>query len=180
SQNTHQMNAFDSYLEKDSMYRYNTSLRMLDSLISSSIVKSVRDTSFYNSYGKADGITLSQLIYSAISNNPQLKTMEYKIDAEKVRADGFYLPDPVFEYEMDDLQTDLKRVGMINFYLSQSFPFPGKLSLQRKSALNSSEVINMEHHNMEVNIINSVKKNFYDIYFINQKLQLNQENQLVV
>jgi|GEM_PF-2951112 len=180
SQNEHTHNAFDSYLEKDSIYRFNTSLRKLDSLINGSIVKS-RDTAFYNSYGKADGITLSQLIYFALSNNPELISMQYKVDAEVARSNEFTsLPDPMFEFELYDITTDFKRISDYDFFLSQTFPYPGKLDLSRKSALNTSQIYMEEHHETEVKMINMVKNNFYDLYILNQKLQINKENQLVM
>ena len=88
-------NAFDKMLDMDSIYRYNTSLKTIDSLFSN-IPKKTTDTSFTNPFGKAEVITLDQMIYFARMKNPDLGSMQYKIDA--IRTFGktkSYLPDPL-------------------------------------------------------------------------------------
>ena len=99
------------------MYRFNSSLNTLDSLLKIQTLGSYTDTSFNNSYGKAGVFTLNQLLFAAVNNNPQLAAMQTKIDASNFQAEEkTYLPDPMVEFELDDIMTDFKKVGMINFY----------------------------------------------------------------
>lgn len=173
-------NTFTQEIEKDTIYRYNTSLRVLDSLLKKSFTH-LRDTAFYSSFNKAEVIDLDRMIFFAVDNNPQLKAMQYRIDAERFHSKEFTaLPDPMFEAEADMVSTNFKKVGEINFYGSQTFPFPGKLGLAEKSALLNADMIEQEHHNMETEIINMIKKNYYDLYFANQKIQINLDNQQII
>ncbi len=178
---THGQNGFDNYLQKDSIYRFNSSLRVLDSLITIQTKQSVRDTAFYNSYGKAEVFTLNQLLFAAVNNNPDLIAMQTKIDVSNFQAEGMtYLPDPMFEFELDDIMSDFSKVGMINFYVSQMFPFPGKLALEKKSVMNTKAMMQSERLSMAVDIMNMIKMNYYDLYLLNNKLQVNHDNQLLL
>lgn len=172
-------NAFNSMLDMDSVYRYNTSLKVIDSLISTS--ESSKDTSFYNSYGRAEVISLDQMIYFALNNNPDLKAVWYNIDAEELmRKEKSVLPDPMFAFELDNIDSDLKKVGVISFFASQTFPFPGKLDIEKQSALKSRDMMVQEHHSMETGLINEVKSKYYDLYLVNRRIDINKENQLLI
>jgi outer membrane protein TolC len=172
---------FDSYLQNDSVYRFNASLRVLDSLLTVQTKESQKDTSFYNSYGKAGVFSLNQLLFSAVNNNPDLAAIQTKIDVTEFQADEkSYLPDPMFEFELDDIMTDFKKVGMINFYVSQMFPFPGKLALEKKSVLNNKAMMQSERLSMAVDIMNMIKMNYYELYLVSRKIQINQDNQLII
>ena len=173
-------NAFDKMLDMDSVYRNNTSLRSLDSLFKS-VPETKLDTSFSNPYGKAEVISLDQMIYFARMKNPDLESMSYKIDALRTYGNGgSYLPDPMFSIEADNVSSNFKNVGMINFFLSQEFPYPGKLDLERKSSLQNADMLEMEHHNMETELINMIKMNYYELYLIGEKLKINNENMLLL
>lgn len=172
---------FDTYLQKDSVYRFNTSLKVLDSLFSSHIQYIIKDTSFYNSFGKSEVFTLNQLLFSAVNNNPVLTAMQTQINAADFQAEEkVYLPDPMLEFELDDIMRDFNRVGMINLYVSQMFPFPGKLALEKKSVLNSKAMMQSERLSMAVDIMNMIKMNYYDLYLVINKLQVNHDNQLLL
>ncbi len=172
---------FDSYLQKDSVYRFNSSLNVLDSLLKIQTASNYADTSFNNSYGKAGVFTLNQLLFAAVNNNPQLAAMQTKIDASDYLAEEkTYLPDPMVEFELDDIMSDFKKVGMINFYVSQMFPFPGKLALEKKSVLNSKAMMQSERLSMALDIMSMIKMNYYDLYLVNMKIQINRDNQLIM
>lgn len=173
-------NAFDKMLDMDSIYRNNTSLSSLDSLFKS-VPHSGLDTSFTNPVGKAEVISLDQMIYFARMKNPGLASMSYKIDALRTYGKSkSYLPDPMFSVETDDVSSNLKQVGMINFFASQVFPFPGKLSLERKSSMQNADMLELEHHNMETELINMIKMNYYDLYLVGEKLKINNDNKLLL
>lgn len=173
-------NAFDKMLDMDTIYRNNTSLKSLDSLFSV-IPKNTLDTSFSNQFGKAEIITLDQMIYFARFKNPDLASMQYRIDALRVDAESkTYLPDPMLEVETDDVASNFKKVGMINFYASQMFPFPGKLGLEKKSLLKNADMMEMEHHNMDAELISMIKMNYYDLFLLEQKAKINKDNQLLL
>jgi outer membrane protein, heavy metal efflux system len=172
---------FDTYLQKDSVYRFNSSLRVLDSLLTVQTLESHNDTAFYNSYGKAGVFSLNQLLFAAVNNNPDLAAMQVKIDVSDFQAgEKSSLPDPMFEFELDDIMSDFKRVGMINFFVSQMFPFPGKLAIEKELVLKSKAMMQSERLSMAVDIMSMIKMNYYDLYLINRKIQINQDNQLII
>ncbi|HJY63888.1 MAG TPA: TolC family protein [Ignavibacteria bacterium] len=174
-------NGFDSYLAKDSTYRFNSSLRVLDSLLKNKSFEWKTDTSFSNSFGKAETITLSQLMFAAVSNNPDLKTIQLDIESKTKEAEQkAYLPDPMFETELDDIMSDFKRIGMINFFVSQMFMFPGKLSLERESVLRAKRMLESEKLDMAVRMMNMVRMNYYNLYLVEKRLLFNNENQLII
>lgn len=178
---THGQNGFDNYLQKDSIYRYNSSLRVLDSLLTIQTRQSLKDTAFYNSFGKAEVFTLNQLLFAAVNNNPDLAAMQTRIEVLNYQAEEkAYLPDPMFEFELDDIMSDFMKVGMINFFVSQMFPFPGKLALQKQSVLNSKAMMQSERLSMAIDIMNMIKMNYYDLYLVNNKIQINNDNQLLI
>lgn len=180
-QNLQSQNGFDSYLQKDSIYRFTSSIKQIDSLISIQFDQNRKDTSFYNSFGKAEVINLNQLLYLTVNNNPELIAIQSNIDATKILSkEKGYLPDPMLEVETDNVMSNFKKVGMINFYASQMFPFPGKLKLEQQRVLNSKNMLESEKITIAVEKINMVKQNYYDLFFNNKKLQINANNQLLV
>ncbi len=175
-------NSFNVLLDKDSVYRYNTAIQTIDSLIRKNYESfNPKDTAFDNSFGKAEVIDLDRMVYFALTNSPELKSMQSSIESDKLLAEQKdYLPDPMFEFELDDIMSDFKQVGMINFYISQMFMFPGKLKLDKKAVLNNTVMMEYDLKNDAVSMINMVKMNYYDLYLTEQKIKINSENQLIM
>lgn len=175
-------NSFNVLLDKDSVYRYNTAVESIDSLIRKNYERfNPKDTAFNNSFGKAEVIDLDRMVYFALTNSPELKSMQYNIESDKLLAgEKGYLPDPMFEFELDDIMSDFKQVGMINFYISQMFMFPGKLELDKRAVLNNTVMMEYDLKNDAVSMINMVKMNYYDLYLTEQKIKINRENQLIM
>jgi outer membrane protein TolC len=175
-------NSFNVLLDKDSLYRYNTDIESIDSLIRKNYETfNLKDTAFDNSFGKAEVIDLDRMVYFALTNSPELKSMQYSIESDKLRAgEKGYLPDPMLEFELDDIMSDFKQVGMINFYISQMFMFPGKLELDKRAILNNTVMMEYDLKNDAVSMINMVKMNYYNLYLTEQKIKINNENQLIM
>lgn len=170
---------FNVYVAGDSIYRFNSSLSDIDSILKNNSV--IIDTSFTNTFGRAEVVNLDQLIYFALNNNPEIRAMKIRIESEKKLAESkAYLPDPMFSFELDDIMSNFKKVGMINFFLSQMFMFPGKLKLDKESVLHNVDMMDVDLKDMSANMISMVKMNFYDLYFNEQKMQINKENQLLM
>ena len=172
AQNTNKQN-----LDADSIYRLNTGIFQLDSVS----IYYHEDNEQKNSYGKTDGVTLEQLLLFAINNNPELKAMQLKIESgQKLAEEKTYLPDPMLEIETDDVMSDFKRVGMINFYVSQMFMFPGKLKLDGEMVKNQNSMMEYEKRNMAAEIFNMIKMNYLDLYFNDRMTKLNYDKQLLI
>jgi cobalt-zinc-cadmium efflux system outer membrane protein len=172
---------FDAYIAKDSTYRFNISLNRIDSLINNSIVADKKDTSFYNIYGKAETINLSQLLYLTVNNDPELAAMQSEIESQKVLSkEKGILPDPMLSVETDNVASNFQKVEMINFFASQMFPFPGKLKLESESAMHNMDMFFYEKKAAAADKMNKVKQAYYDLYFNTKKQQVNRENQQLI
>lgn len=172
----------DVSLKHDSLFQYSTTLKKLDSLLANiTQQKSISDTGFYKSYTNAEELSLEKLINLGLNNNPELKNINYISQSERLNAEeSGWLMDPMFEVEADDIQSNFKKIRMINFYASQNFPFPGKLKLSQKSNLYSSKMLNEEYKSAGNDIIYNIKLNYYDLYLNSQKIKINKDNQLIV
>lgn len=172
---------FDKYLAMDSTYIYSSSVRSMDLLLQSDKDISIKDTGFYNTYGRAEVITLEQLLYFTINNNPELKQYQSSIESYIASSnEKSALPDPMLELETDDVASNFKKVGMINIYASQTFPFPGKLELERKSALQNKSILEYKRVDASVSKMNMVKQNYYNLYLNTKKFEINKDSQQLI
>jgi hypothetical protein len=161
----------------DSVYRYNTGIPHIDSISK----YFTDDTSQLKTYSKSDGVSLEKLFEYAIRNNPELKAMQLKIQSgEKLADEKTYLPDPMLEIETDDVMSDFMRVGMINFYVSQMFMFPGKLKLDGEMIKNENTMMDYEKRNMASEMFNMIKMNYIDLYYNEKLMKLNHDKQLLI
>src|SRR5260221_6317855 len=136
---------FESYLSEDSTYFYTSQPKLLNLLLLSGRDESIKDTSFYNSFGKAEVISLNQLLYLSVNNSPDLRVIKSRMESySKLSEEKTYLPDPMLEVEADNVASNFKKVEMINFYASQQFPYPGKLRLEGESALINRNILEYE------------------------------------
>ncbi|OGT41174.1 MAG: PTS cellobiose transporter subunit IIC [Gammaproteobacteria bacterium RIFCSPHIGHO2_12_FULL_40_19] len=130
-------------------------------------------------------LILSQLIATASQHNPQIKSaydrwLAMKRVAPQVRS----LPDPKLIYsdmqmsgnpEMNQNPLHEKMLG-----LDQEVPFPGKLIERGKIANIESERTYAEYVVTKLTIIAQLKRIFYDLYFVNQSIEIYQKNQLLL
>ena len=126
---------------------------------------------------------INDLIIEALQNNPQLKAARSQTEAQKSKVDqvtaweapqvgvSFYqtpiqsFPNPV----KDGMETD--------YFIQQMFPFPGKLSNMGKSAESNAQMYEEQYKELENSIIEQLKSAYYELYFIQKKIDINKENQ---
>ncbi len=126
---------------------------------------------------------INTLINEAVQNNPQLKAARSQTEAQKSKVDqvtaweapqvgvSFYqtpiqsFPNPV----KDGMETD--------YFIQQMFPFPGKLSNMGKSAVNNAQMYEQQYKELENSIIEQLKSAYYELYFVQKKIDINKENQ---
>lgn len=174
-------NGFDNYLSEDSTYYFTSQPKLLNLLLLSGKDESRMDTSFYNSFGKAEVITLNQLLYLTVTNSPELKVYKSKMEGfSKLSGEKSSLPDPMLEIETDNVESNFKKVEMINFYASQHFPYPGKLKLESESALINRGILENEAVNTAAVNMYNVKQQYYELYLNYKNLQLNADNMQLI
>ena len=105
--------------------------------------------------------TLSNLIDQALEVSPKLKMLEMKKNAALNRVEqNSNLPDPMLGFgfmnlPVNSFSLDQEPMTGIGVGLSQSFPFPGKLSAQAEVKYKDVDIIQQEINDTK----NEIKKN---------------------
>jgi len=126
--------------------------------------------------------SLDLLVAEARNNNPELKAMRDQagaaklkirestaLDAPQVGVDFYQAPVKSFPNPLDDQME-------IDYFIQQSFPYPGKLYAGRNSAKSFSGMAEQEYRAKELEIIMELKMAFYQLYFVQRELEINFEN----
>lgn len=119
-------------------------------------------------------VSLNALISEARKNNPEILAAKKRYEAAKARIpQAKSLEDPTVEVGFEKMRgspfqfnTAMPEDRMLT--VTQSFPFFGKLSLKGKIALVESQMAASEYKQKELDVVNEVKKAYYDL-FINYK-----------
>lgn len=122
----------------------------------------------------ADTLSLKQLIDEALSNNRSVMSASKQYEASKeVPKQVSTLPDPSLSYTYfpSSLETRLgPQRHMIS--ASQTFPFFGKLRLQKEIAESRAEVFDQQFEISKRDILYKVKKAYYDLFWIQQSIRI--------
>ncbi|OGW16232.1 MAG: hypothetical protein A2035_02170 [Nitrospirae bacterium GWA2_42_11] len=128
-----------------------------------------------------DSLSLKKLIEEARSNNLEIKSLRQNIKTKeaRARAEGV-LDDPLLRIEMMDISKENPvptpgNAMQTKYEISQMFPFPGKLSLQKKAALTEILMAEAELMAKELEIIKMVKEMYYDYIYITESIKIIKE-----
>lgn len=126
-------------------------------------------------------LSLKDLLAEARSSNPEIQAMRQNVKAKEARArvEGI-LDDPVFQIEMMDLSKEDPIPGpgkamQTKYRISQMFPYPGKLSLQRQAALAETLMAEAELKAKDLEITTMVKEAYYEYLFISGSIKIVKE-----
>jgi len=131
--------------------------------------------------GQVKAQSIDSLVNEAVANNPQLKSLQYKIDASEFRSESINtLPPPNLSVEFS--QVPINEIDIFNqsisnsIALSQMFPLGGK-----PSAMAEVENINtlVEGNNFDaykVNLIAQVKMSYFSLWLGDRKIEIQKKN----
>ena len=128
-------------------------------------------------------LKLDELIEEALENNPQLRAARNQTAAAGTRVDqvtSWDAPQLGVEFFQTPIQSfpNPARDGMeTDYFIQQMFPFPGKLSAMGKAAESNARMTEEGYRALERKVISDVKSAYYEVYLVQRKIQLNQENQ---
>ena len=115
-----------------------------------------------------DTLTLKRAIEEAKLNNPAIQALRQNVKAKeaRARAEGV-LDDPTLRIEMMDLSKENPfptpgNAMETRYEISQMFPYPGKLSLEKRMALLEVLMTDSEVKVKELETIAMVKEAFYE------------------
>ncbi len=128
-----------------------------------------------------DTLTLKQVTEEAKLNNPAIQALRQNVKAKKARAmaEGV-LDDPTLRIEMMDLSKENPFPAPGNametrYEISQMFPYPGKLSLQKRMAMLEVIMSEAEVREKELETITMVKEAFYEYLLLDESIKTLEE-----
>jgi cobalt-zinc-cadmium efflux system outer membrane protein len=140
---------------------------------------------FFLPRAKAQQLFLDSLIAEALRANPNLKSAQFRYETylAKVPQDGS-LPNPMFQTTFSNISTKSWTLGKapmsgIEFMLSQTIPFPGKLGLMKDMTKNMAEKTKKDYESTKNFILSELKQNYYQLYVIDKSIEITQENKLL-
>jgi outer membrane protein TolC len=127
----------------------------------------------------AEPLDLDALIKEAQKNNPEILAAKSRYEAAKARIpQAKSLEDPAVGLTFEktrgspfQLNKTVSEDRMLS--INQAIPSFGKLSLKGKIALVESQMIAGEYKNKELQIINQVKRVYYDLFINYKEAELN-------
>lgn len=132
------------------------------------------------------GLNLEQLIQEAIENNPRLKAARNRVQVSKTRirqAKAWDAPQIGVEFYQTPVQSfpnPVKNGMETDYFIQQMIPFPGKVAAMGKSFQKNSEMMDQDYKTLENKIRQELKSGYYELYLLQQKIEINAENQELV
>ncbi|MCL5028495.1 MAG: TolC family protein [Bacteroidetes bacterium] len=131
----------------------------------------------------ADGNdSLNNLVKEALQNNPQLKAARSQTLAQQTKVKQVTAWDPP-QVGISFYQTPIQYLNPItngmetDYYVQQMFPFPGKLGNMGNAASSNAKMYGEQYNALKNKIINDLKSNYYMLYFVEKRIEINKENQ---
>ncbi len=125
--------------------------------------------------------SVDSLVTEAVKNNPQLKSLQYKITASEKRSESVNtLPPPNLSVEFSQVPTNsldiLNQANSNNIGLSQMFPLGGKLNAMAEVEKKNTLVEGDNYETYKINLIARVKMSYYSIWLIDRKIEVQKQN----
>lgn len=125
---------------------------------------------------------LNVFIKEAVQNNPDLLSFDGKILAAQASFASKKFIDPpqigveFMQAPFSSFPNPLKDQMEIDFFIQQEFPFPGKLSAMAKPEQIKTELYTDEKKVKELDLQYSLKKAFFEHYYLCRQLEIINEN----
>ena len=125
--------------------------------------------------------SVDSLVAEAVRNNPQLKSLQYRITASEKRTESINtLPAPNLSVEFSQVPTSsidiLNQSISNNFALSQMFPLGGKLSAMAEVERKNTLVEGNNYEIYKINLTAQVKMSYFTLWLIDRKVEVQKKN----
>lgn len=130
---------------------------------------------------KLNAQSVDSLVAEAVKNNPQLKSLQYKITASEKRSESINtLPAPNLSVEFSQVPTNsinvINQSISNNFAISQMFPLGGKLNAMAEVERKNTLVEGNNYESYKVNLTAAVKMSYYTLWLIDKKTEVQKKN----
>ncbi|GAB6282568.1 MAG: TolC family protein [Ignavibacterium sp.] len=135
------------------------------------------------SFSQNNKLNLDSLISEAIQNNPQLKALRNQVIADESKVgqvSAWESPQIGVEFFNTPIQSfpnPFENQMEYDYFIQQMFPFPGKIGNMKKAAQNNASMTNQEYYALEKKIIRDLESSYYELFFIQKKIEINKDNQ---
>lgn len=120
--------------------------------------------------------TLAQFIADVTQANPDLDSLRKQAVAEKFRArSSGYWDDLFFGLGPDEVPENDRRGGMLRYQISQTIPFPGRLSVRRDSAASQAQVADAGARSAEREVTVVAAQLYARAFYTQRAMETNQE-----
>ncbi|HUI93404.1 MAG TPA: TolC family protein [Chitinivibrionales bacterium] len=129
---------------------------------------------------------LAQFIDEVKKNNPGLKALASKISAAQASVNYAKSLDPpqigveFYQSPITTFPNPFDGQREIDYSVQQMFPFPGKLSAMARVEQNRKAMTEGERTGALQRIVGDLKAAFYEAYFIQRKIEINDENREIL
>ncbi|MBI3125065.1 MAG: TolC family protein [Ignavibacteriales bacterium] len=164
----------------------NVELKMRISLRNSLLFSAVfAVTLFFLAVNSAKAQSVDSLVIEAVKNNPQLKSLQYKIAASEKRTESINtLPAPNLSVEFSQVPTNsvdiLNQSNSNNIALSQMFPLGGKLNAMAEVERKNTLVEGNNYEIYKINLTAAVKMSYYTLWLIDRKIEVQKKNNSLI
>ena len=130
---------------------------------------------------EAKAQSVDSLVAEAVKNNPQLRSLQYRITASERRTESINtLPAPNLSVEFSQVPTNsidvLNQSISNNFGLSQMFPLGGKLNAMAEVERKNTLVEGNNYDIYKINLTAQVKMSYYTLWLIDRKIEVQKKN----
>src|SRR3989339_1500436 len=134
---------------------------------------------------EAKAQSVDSLVAEAVKNNPQLRSLQYRITASEKRTESINtLPAPNLSVEFSQVPTNsidiLNQSNSNNIALSQMFPLGGKLSAMAEVERKNTLVEGSNYEIYKVNLTAAVKMSYYTLWLIDRKIEVQKKNNSLI
>ncbi len=122
--------------------------------------------------------TLAQCLEVALAQNPNIHAAQKKVESLAYRVpQAASLPDPQMGVTTlpEPIQTAAGQQELV-LQVGQKFPWPGKLDLRAQVAQAQLEAAQAELKAVQLEVIERVKRAYFELYFIQQAIRITEEN----
>ncbi|MCK9426930.1 MAG: TolC family protein [Ignavibacteriaceae bacterium] len=130
---------------------------------------------------EAKAQSVDSLVEEALKNNPQLKSLQFKITASEKRVESINtLPAPSLSVEFSQVPTNsidvLNQSISNNLALSQMFPLGGKLNAMAEVERKNTLVEGNNYEIYKINLTAQVKMSYFTLWLIDRKIDVQKKN----
>jgi outer membrane protein TolC len=131
-------------------------------------------------------LILSDLIQELLQNNPNLESGYQNWQASKARVpQAGALPDPILGVNLQNVPTNSFRFDQEpmtgkQFFLVQKFPFPGKLGLQQKIAVQDTKISEMQYLEMKNQLVYDLEAKYFELFYVEKAIETSEKNAILL